>query len=188
MRAINGYMTNLIYKLFYGQPLSKIIFFMILLVFAWAKLGQWFVSRLSKERLWQIGNAVCWFCMVFVILSITISSRSSGAADVQWKPFYSFEAAKQQPEIYRSMLMNVFLFFPLGLTLPYALPEKWKCKELIVIVLAVGLSVGVEYLQYHFCLGRAETDDVICNTLGCVIGTLSYKLGKKGVLREDSGI
>lgn len=172
-------MTNLIYKLFYGQSLSKIIFIMIFLVFAWAKLERWFVSRLSKEKVWRIGNGVCWLCMVFVILSITISSRSSGVAEVQWEPFYSFKAAQQQPEIYRSMLMNVFLFFPLGLTLPYALSEKWKCKVLIVIVLAVGLSVGVEYLQYHFCLGRAETDDVICNTLGCAIGTISYLLKQR---------
>lgn len=170
-------MTNLIYKLFYGQSLSKIIFLMILLVFVWAKLERWFVSRLNKKSLWQIGNGICWLCTVFIILMLTISSRSSGAAEVQWEPFYSFKAAQQQPEIYRSMLMNVFLFFPLGLTLPYALLEKWKGKVLIAIVLALGLSIGVEYLQYYFHLGRAETDDVICNTLGCAIGTLSYLKG-----------
>jgi glycopeptide antibiotics resistance protein len=77
------------------------------------------------------------------------------------------------------MLMNVFLFFPLGLTLPYALPEKWNRKGLLTIFLAQVFSIGIELAQYHFHLGRAETDDVICNTLGCVIGTLSYVISKK---------
>ena len=94
-------------------------------------------------------------------------------------PFYSFVEAQKQPELYRSMLMNVFLFFPLGLTLPYALPEKWNRKGLLTIFLALVFSIGIELAQYQFHLGRAETDDVICNTLGCVIGTLSYVISKK---------
>ena len=35
------------------------------------------------------------------------------------------------------------------------------------------LSVAIESFQYYFCLGRAETDDVICNTLGCVLGVMA---------------
>ena len=35
------------------------------------------------------------------------------------------------------------------------------------------LSAGIEYIQYRFALGVAETDDVICNTLGTVIGSAS---------------
>ena len=167
-------MAHLVYKLFYGQQLSKIVFFMIFLVFAWVALERWFVSKLRKERLWKMGNAVCWLCMVFVILGVTVSSRSSGAAEVQWTPFSSFKEAKVQPEIYRSMLMNVFMFFPLGLSLPYALPRQWKHQALVAILFAVVFSVLIEFLQYYYGLGRAETDDVICNTLGCAIGTLAF--------------
>ena len=38
--------------------------------------------------------------------------------------FAALTAARVQPELYREMLMNVFLFFPLGLTLSNALPRK----------------------------------------------------------------
>ena len=75
--------------------------------------------------------------------------------------------------------MNVFLFFPLGLTLPYALPERWRKKVFITIAFAFLLSFTVEFLQYYYQLGRAETDDVICNTLGVAIGTLSYTIERK---------
>ena len=49
----------------------------------------------------------------------------------------------------------------------------------ITIVFAFLLSFTVEFLQYYYHLGRAETDDVICNTLGAAIGTLSYTLERK---------
>lgn len=83
-------------------------------------------------------------------------------------PFASLTAARIQPEIYREMLMNVFLFFPLGLTLSNALPRKWHRWLRIILTTLIGcaLSAGIEYAQYRYALGLAETDDVICNTLG----------------------
>ena len=117
--------------------------------------------------------------VIFAIFVVTLLSRSSETVELILTPFHSFIEAKTQPEIYRSMLMNVFLFFPFGLTLPFALPEKWNRKALLTIVLALVLSFTIEFLQFHYHLGRAETDDVICNTLGATIGTLSYTLERK---------
>lgn len=36
----------------------------------------------------------------------------------------------------------------------------------------------METLQYVFALGQAETDDVICNTLGCGLGVLADWIGR----------
>ena len=73
------------------------------------------------------------------------------------------------------MLMNVFLFFPLGLTLSNALPRRWNRWLRIGVTTLAGclLSAGIEYAQYRFALGLAETDDVLCNTLGAFIGSTS---------------
>ena len=177
-------MSNLVYKIFYGLPLSKIIFLMIVIILAWSKFSYCFLSKSNKKRIWKLGNGISAICMIAVILAVTVSSRNIGTSQVQWTPFHSFVEAKIQPEIYRSMLMNVFLFFPLGLTMPHALPEKWKHNALLTIIFACILSIVIEYLQYHFHLGRAETDDVICNTLGCFIGTISYMLSKKMVRKN----
>ena len=73
------------------------------------------------------------------------------------------------------MLMNVFLFFPLGLTLSNALPRKWHRWGRIILTTLIGcaLSAGIECAQYRYALGMAEVDDVICNTLGAFLGAAS---------------
>lgn len=107
------------------------------------------------------------------ILFATILTRTPGDYEVILTPFATFSAALQQPELYREMLMNVFLFFPLGLTLSNALPQKWHRWGRIALTTLIGciLSAGIEYAQYRYALGMAEVDDVICNTLGAFIGS-----------------
>ncbi|MBS5427730.1 MAG: nucleotidyltransferase family protein [Firmicutes bacterium] len=111
----------------------------------------------------------------FIILYATILTRTPGSYELILTPFATFTAALQQPELYREMLMNIFLFFPLGLTLSNALPRKWHRWGRIILTALVGcvLSVGIEYTQYRYALGMAETDDVICNTLGAFLGSAS---------------
>ena len=106
---------------------------------------------------------------------MNILNRTPGNYELILTPFATFTAALQQPELYREMLMNVFLFFPLGLTLSNALPRKWHRWLRIILTTLVGcaLSAGIEYAQYRCALGLAETDDVICNTLGAFLGATS---------------
>ena len=113
--------------------------------------------------------------MAGAILYATILTRSEGSTGLLLTPFATFTAARQQPELYREMLMNVFLFFPLGLTLSNALPRKWHRWGRIALTTFIGciLSAGIEYIQYRYALGMAEVDDVICNTLGAFIGSAS---------------
>lgn len=113
--------------------------------------------------------------MAGAILYATILTRSEGSTGLILIPFASLTAARVQPEFYREMLMNVFLFFPLGLTLSNALPRKWHRWGRIILTTLIGcaLSAGIECAQYRYALGMAEVDDVICNTLGAFIGSTS---------------
>ena len=116
------------------------------------------------------------FCVAaIVILYATLLTRTPGVPEAILTPFASLTAARIQPEIYREMLMNVFLFFPLGLTLSNALSRRWHRWLRIILTTLVGcaLSAGIEYAQYRCALGLAETDDVICNTLGAFLGAVS---------------
>lgn len=164
----------------YCMPLYCIVVIMLLTAFIWRALPAIIEKKISKKAMWNIGNIVAAGTMLLIILIVTVFSRKEGTGLILI-PFHSFIEAKTQPEIYRSMLMNVFLFFPLGLTLPYALQGKWKHQVLFTILFAFIFSVAIEYLQYHFSLGRAEVDDVLCNTLGCAIGTLSFRKDDKTV-------
>lgn len=154
----------------YALPLHMVIFLMLVLLIVWAMLSQ---HKNQKKR--TIINAALCFIAAFIILYATILTRSAGVFEAILTPFASLTAARQQPELYREMLMNVFLFFPLGLTLSNALPRKWHRWGKIALTTLVGcaLSAGIEYAQYRCALGLAETDDVICNTLGAFLGAVS---------------
>ena len=143
---------------------------MLILIPIWAILCQHF----KKKRRAAI-NAVIFSLSTAVILYATILSRTSGNYNLILTPFATFIAARQQPELYRAMLMNVFLFFPLGLMLSNALPHEVHRWSRIAFTTLIGciLSTGIEYAQYRCALGMAEVDDVICNTLGAFIGSTS---------------
>lgn len=140
------------------------------LLLLWPMLCQ----RVGKRRRVLLNTALA-CAAAFIILYTTILTRTPGVPAVILTPFAALAAARQQPELYREMLMNVFLFFPLGLTLSNALPRKWHRWGRIILTTLVGcaLSAGIEYAQYRYALGLAETDDVICNTLGAFLGAAS---------------
>lgn len=172
----------------YRRPLSVIVLFMAMAVIVWGVLP----SRIAAKY-WRRGNAILMLLMLAAILYVTLLNRSEGSTGLVLLPFAAFAAARQQPELYREMLMNVFLFFPLGLTLSNALPQKWHRWGRIAFTALVGciLSAGIEYAQYRYALGMAEVDDVICNTLGAFVGSTSLliahaieKIQRKGSANE----
>lgn len=154
----------------YALPLHMVIILMLALLIVWAMPS---LHKNQKKR--TIINLVLCSITALTILYATILTRSAGVPEVILTPFATFTAARQQPELYREMLMNIFLFFPLGLTLSNALPQKWHRWVRIILTTLIGciLSAGIEYAQYRYALGMAEVDDVICNTLGVFTGSTS---------------
>lgn len=162
-------MINMLHYI-YIRSFIGIITFMALALAAWGALP----ARVGARR-WRWGNLALMLLVAAAILYATLFSRAEGSTGLILTPFATFTAARVQPELYREMLMNVFLFFPLGLTLSNALPRKWHRWGKIILTTLIGciLSAGIEYTQYRCALGLAETDDVICNTLGVFIGSTS---------------
>lgn len=154
----------------YSKPLSSIVLAIVIAVVAWG-----YLHTKVQRPCWTMANLVLSFVSVIAVLYATILTRTPGSYELVLAPFSTFTDAQQQPELYREMLMNVFLFFPLGLTLSNALPRKWHRWGRIILTTLVGcvLSAGIEYAQYRYALGMAEVDDVICNTLGTFIGSTS---------------
>ena len=67
-----------------------------------------------------------------------------------------------------NVLLNVALFVPLG----GLLPLLWKkCRKwYVTLPIGFGLSLAIELVQFVFCLGSCDVDDLFTNTLGTVIG------------------
>lgn len=161
----------------YCQPLRLIADELIAGVFLWLWMALYALKR-RRLRIWRLGNTILAFLSVWIVLYAIVCSRSPSTSKLILQPFQSFSVAKFQPEIYRTMLMNIFLFEPLGLTLSNALPGKLPVWSRVLVTLLAGalLSCLVEWTQYHFSLGVAEVDDVLCNTLGTLLGCCALVL------------
>lgn len=172
----------------YARPLFSFFIWMVVFTIVYG-----FFNLIFSGKKWVgVLNLMVFALSVFGILQLTVFSRNGNVVDLELRPFYSFVMAKEQSEMYRSVLMNWGLYVPFGTVLPYLLSKKFKkIKVLITLVAGFILSVFVEWMQFYFSLGRSETDDVIFNTLGAVTGVLGYLLygflvGKETKMKENS--
>ena len=157
----------------YTQSPVHICLWILILYAVWG-----YISTHTARRLWLRLNLCSILLSTIAILYTTILSRTPGAREVILIPFAALRSAGANPERFRSAFMNVFLFFPLGLSLSNALPHRWHRWGRIALTTSAAclFSIAIEYTQYHYALGLAETDDVICNTLGAFIGSTSLLL------------
>ena len=71
----------------------------------------------------------------------------------------------------REVFLNILLYVPMGYLLPFI------CKPMRYSVIActvVGFlcSCATEFAQLHYHLGYFQIDDILNNTLGCLIGAI----------------
>lgn len=118
---------------------------------------------------------------VFLIYCTTVIFRTTADGNGhEYKPFWSYEAIKNGGEdLIAENIMNVAVFVPVGMMLGIVTQKTRKAQNnfrtrtaRIAPIIGVGLiiSVSIETMQYFFHRGFAETDDVMHNTLGCLIG------------------
>lgn len=82
-------------------------------------------------------------------------------------------------EFFRTGWMNILMFVPGGMFLSYSISKPTKIKRVLQIVALIAISVDIEILQWYYKLGVVEIDDVICNTLGAIIGVTSVSWTSK---------
>jgi len=112
---------------------------------------------------------------IFLIFCSTVFFRTtSELRKYDIHPFWSYD----RPELLVENIMNVVVFVPVGLMLGSFLRVKGSSTSeatksmtwLMVAIIGCGISVTIEALQFFFLRGFSEVDDVIHNTLGCLIG------------------
>ena len=108
------------FRWIYALPLKGILFLMGMIMILWG-----YLSEKLTERHWKTVNISLFAVSLMGILFVTLH-RTSGTRVFELRPFAALAAAKRRPELYRQILMNVFLFFPLGLSLSNILPRKRK--------------------------------------------------------------
>lgn len=109
----------------------------------------------------------------FVYCSTVIYRKGYESAGYELSPFWSYTAIQEgRTELLTENIMNVVVFIPVGLLLCIAFKQMtwWKA-----ILIGCGISVTIEALQFFFMRGFSELDDVMHNTLGCLIGWCMVK-------------
>ena len=132
--------------------------------------------------LWLVSVAVAvWFidgrrisprpllaAYILFILMETVLGRESGVGRVELVPFWSYS----HPELRMEIVLNYILFMPLGVLLYLCFGEKLGLR---VVIAGFLLSALIELIQLTFKIGVFEFDDMIGNTIGCLIGAVVGK-------------
>ncbi len=111
-------------------------------------------------------------CYLGGLAAITFGDRRDEGvrAYVQLYPFLAFREAWNAftLQVWLNPLLNVAMFLPLGALLPLA--AKRFRRWFWALAAGAGASFCVEALQYVLGRGQADIDDLICNTLGTMLG------------------
>lgn len=107
---------------------------------------------------------------VFLVFCSTVIFRPTGETrQYDFHPFWSYYS----PELLVENIMNVIVFIPIGLLLGCAFKQTTWWKALLI---GCSISITIEALQFWFMKGFSEVDDVMHNTVGCLIGFGFYSL------------
>ena len=168
-------MLNQLSLMIYCMPLHIVLILAAELLFVWWLLcGCYAGAEAGPQRRWMAFRCMLLFVWLAAVLYMVVFSRGSGEVQVHLDAFHQLKAyfAGGDRELLRTLGMNVLLFVPGGLLLASVLPGRWHWWARLALAAAVllVLSVGIEAVQYRYALGLVETDDVLCNTLGALIG------------------
>ena len=148
-------------------PTMCVIFAVVLL--GWSIFGAIAYDRMRK---------IAWNFLILAaaaILFVTILARTKIQSPKAYLiPFSTFQRGQNSSELYCYMIFNIFMFVPVGLTLPFALTGKAAKRVLLTILFGFLFSLFIETMQNLLSVGYLDVDDIIANTLGAAIGSLSY--------------
>lgn len=116
--------------------------------------------------------------VLIILCSTVIFRKSKECVRLNLIPFQSYYKFYYGDSVFLlpQIIMNIVIFVPLGLLLRASFPTvKWW--ELLLIGSVLSLMIELWQLIMH--KGYCEFDDVMHNTLGCLIGLLCYNVCRK---------
>lgn len=124
------------------------------------------------------GKARRFFILVGLALSVafilwlTLFSRLDSDSRHFYPPFYSYRAViSGNGKALLEVIGNILLFLPVGVIAGLILHLDLRQT----IVFGLAFSLIIESCQWFFWLGTFETDDLLHNTIGAVIGNALVK-------------
>lgn len=125
--------------------------------------------------------------MSLVLCAIVIFRESGTEREYNLMPFWSYwDYGKDSYflEMFGENVLNVLLFVPIGFLAGCGLRGLTFKK---ILLLGGGFSIFAELLQFIFKKGFCETDDIIHNVLGCMLGYGLVKLISRCIDASSKG-
>lgn len=129
-------------------------------------VGTCVVLRMIGKREKSVAIALLASYILFILFE-TVIGRSPGDFRLELIPFWSYG----RPDLRSEVIMNYLLFIPLGILLCCCMRRCFWC-----VSVGFGITVCIELYQLFTRTGLFELDDIIGNTVGCLIGVGIWKV------------
>lgn len=142
-----------------------------LLILAVTIISVLFLYLKKRIKASQVITIPILIAFLLIVLGSTVFGRMPGIRSYKLIPFWSYGAIiRGNPGILQEVILNCVLLFPAGMLLPliFSRPLKWYQGLLFGAI----VSGCIEILQLITCRGLFEFDDIIHNSIGCMVGCI----------------
>ncbi len=116
--------------------------------------------------------SVCFCTYLLIIFCLTLLSRENGSTSKIDLEIGSTLRINTRNNAY--VVENVLLFIPYGFCLAWRFGRKKRW--LWNLIVGLGTTLAVEYIQLLTGRGVFQLDDILTNTLGCTFGLMIFSL------------
>ena len=160
-KQLEDYALSLVHAIPYSiyEGIASISCLGLVVFIAWKgfKTGLWYSAALLLIE------------YIFLLFCSTVIFRPTGETrQYDFHPFWSYD----RPELLVENIMNVIVFIPIGILLGITFKQMTWWKALLI---GCSISITIEALQFCFLKGFSEVDDVMHNTMGCLLGWFMVK-------------
>lgn len=138
--------------------------------------------RQKKIVIMQAVSCLLLLTFLAVIFGSTVFTRTPGLRQYQLEVFWSWKeilkigkcgrmGSSTEGGLLQENLLNILLLLPVGFLLPGIFNRRLKWWQGLIV--GMMISSAIEASQLVLCRGLFEFDDIIHNSLGCMLGTLA---------------
>lgn len=120
--------------------------------------------------------AIISFIYAFIVFGAVFLNRHIEIDSGIQQLFSSYKSAWYSCSLqgWRNIVLNILLFVPLGILVPMW-NKKWN-KLYIILPIGLVTTLLIEFIQYAFKIGVFESDDILNNVIGVILGYSIFQL------------
>lgn len=140
-----------------------------LLIIATTITSVLFLYRKKRIKSSQAITILVLIAFLLIVLGSTVFGRIPGLRRYELLPLWSYgEIFRGNVSILKEVLLNFVLLMPVGVILVFVVDRRLSWK--VGLIVGVFISSTIELLQLITCRGLLEFDDILHNSIGCMIG------------------